>query len=81
MLRWLATLGIAALLALHFALPVLPVAAQGPEAKQRSDAPSAAADGVPFPDVGLEDLEGNPVALSSFRGKRVLLTFERSVDW
>ena len=34
-----------------------------------------------LPDIALEDLDGTPVRISDFRGRRVLITFERSVDW
>jgi hypothetical protein len=37
--------------------------------------------GEPFPDVALADLSGAPVRIGDFRGHRVLLTFERSLDW
>ena len=32
-------------------------------------------------DFHLTDLDGQPVRLSDFRGERVILTFERSLDW
>jgi len=48
----------------------------------RADAPAASVRvGEPFPDVTLADLSGAPVRVADFRGKRVLLTFERSLDW
>jgi peroxiredoxin len=37
--------------------------------------------GERLPDFELLDLEGEPVRLSDLRGHRVLLTFERSLDW
>jgi cytochrome oxidase Cu insertion factor (SCO1/SenC/PrrC family) len=82
MLRWFATLGIAALLALDLLIPKTSLGRRGTEAAVRADVPSAAgAVGETFPAFTLQDLYGRPVSLSDFRGQRVLLTFERSVDW
>lgn len=82
MLRWLATAGIALLLLLDLALPWTPLGRRGHEARLRADVPGAVfALGERLPDFGVEDLEGRPVRLSDFRGKQVLLTFERSLDW
>jgi cytochrome oxidase Cu insertion factor (SCO1/SenC/PrrC family) len=80
--RWLATAGIAALFALNLALPSLPIAKQGAEASVRSEASDAvAAPGRPLPAFELVDLDGAPIRLADLRGHRVLLTFERSLDW
>jgi cytochrome oxidase Cu insertion factor (SCO1/SenC/PrrC family) len=80
--RWLAAAAIAALFALNAALPHLPGLRQGRESRVRADAPAAVARvGEPLPDLELRDLDGRPVRLADFRGERVLLTFERSVDW
>lgn len=49
----------------------------------RADVPSAvgALNGR-LPDFTLPDIDGKPVSLSQFYGSsRVLLTFERSLDW
>ena len=82
MLRWLATLGIAALLALDLLIPKTPLGRRGTEAAARADVRAAlGAVGEVFPDFTLPDLQGRPVSVSDFRGHRVLLTFERSVDW
>ena len=83
MLRWLATLGILLLLALDLALPALPGVRQGAErGVLRADAPGAVARvGEPFPDVAFEDLDGGLLRVADLRGHRVLLTFERSLDW
>jgi peroxiredoxin len=35
----------------------------------------------PLPDLALLDLDGRPMDLEALRGHRVLITFERSVDW
>jgi cytochrome oxidase Cu insertion factor (SCO1/SenC/PrrC family) len=80
--RLAATLAILGLLALDAALPHLPFARQGREARIRHDEPQAVATvGERLPAFELRDREGRAVRLADFRGKRVLLTFERSVDW
>ena len=82
MLRWLATLAIAALLLLTALLPSTSIGRRGVEAELRADIPHAVgAVGERLPDFTLPDLEGTPVRLADFRGHPVLLTFERSVDW
>ena len=82
MLRIAATIGIALLLVLDLAFPWTPLGRRGSEAAVRVDVTGAfAAVGEPMPEFALPDLDGNPVRLSDFRGKRVLLTFERSLDW
>jgi hypothetical protein len=81
--RWLATLGILVLLALDLLLPRLPIARQGAEVgRRRADAPGAVGRvGEELPDLTLRDLEGRPLRIADLRGHRVLLTFERSLDW
>ena len=61
----------------------LPGLQQGFEpGKVRADDPDAVGRvGEVLPDFELRDLQGVPVRLSDFRGHRVLLTFERSLDW
>lgn len=80
--RILATLAIGLLLALAIALPGIPGLHRGSEASLRDEVPGAVARlGERLPDFTLRDLEGAPVWLDDFLGKRVVLTFERSVDW
>jgi cytochrome oxidase Cu insertion factor (SCO1/SenC/PrrC family) len=80
--RALATAAIAALLALDLALPALPIFHRGTEPRVRDDVPGALTGvGQLMPDFTLPDLDGVPVRLADLRGQRVLLTFERSVDW
>jgi len=80
--RILATLAIVLLLALDLALPATPIGRRGTEARARRDVPTAfGVSRAVFPDFVLPDLDGVPVRLSDLRGKRVILTFERSVDW
>lgn len=81
--RILATLGILVLMLIPLAGSKLPGMKQGFEpGKVRSDDPDAVGRlGEALPDFELLDLQGVPVRLSDFRGHRVLLTFERSLDW
>jgi hypothetical protein len=81
-LRWLATAAIALLFVLDLALPSTPIGRRGNEAQVRSDISSAAVRvGETLPDFSMQDLSGQLVRSSDLRGHRVLLTFERSVDW
>jgi len=80
--RLVATLPIVALLALDLALPRLGMLKQGSDPVARADVATALPRvGEPMPDFTLPDFDGVPVTLSDLRGHRVLLTFERSVDW
>ena len=80
--RRLTSAAILALLVLALALPYTGIGRRGNERETRLDARSPAlAIGRRLPELGLEDLSGRPLRLEDFRGKRVLLTFERSVDW
>ena len=82
MLRWLATALIAVLLLLDVALPFTPIGRRGNEAATRSEVAGADAWlGTRLPALALQDLEGAPFSVDALRGHRVLLTFERSVDW
>jgi hypothetical protein len=81
-IRWLATLGILALLALDALLPYTAIGSRGPEAVVRRHVPEAASwVGRPLPDLRFEDLAGSEVGVSDFRGRPFLLILERSVDW
>ena len=82
MLRWLSTLGIAALLALAIFVPNTDLGQRGAEAVVRADVEDAVgALGERLPDFELVSLEGKPIKVSDFRGHPLLITFERSVDW
>ena len=82
MLRWLATLGIAALLALNLLMPSTSIGRRAAEGAVRHEAPAGVARlGTRLPDFTLLDLDGVPFRLADLRGHRVLLTFERSLDW
>ncbi len=82
MLRWLGTGIIAALFVLNGMLPATEMFRRGNEASARSEV-AGVEDwiGRPLTDFTLEDLEGRTLRLADLRGQRVLLTFERSVDW
>jgi hypothetical protein len=77
--KWLATLVCVGLLILVFTMSSN---YQG-VAAIRADIPTAVGEvGGKLPDFTLADVNGHPVALSSFYGKqRVVVTFDRSVDW
>ena len=80
--RGIASAVILALLGLTAGLPHLSIFQRGPDASVRNEVPGATvAMGELLPDFTLPDLDGNPVRLADLRGKRVVLTFERSVDW
>ena len=82
MLRWLATLAIGGLLLLVIGLPYTGLGRRGSDPRLRADVEGAVGrSGEILPDFTLPDLDGVPVRLSDLRGHRVLLTFERSVDW
>jgi cytochrome oxidase Cu insertion factor (SCO1/SenC/PrrC family) len=82
MLRLLGTLLILALLGLDWWLPSSPMGRRGSEMEVRADVAQAVlAVGKRMPDVELTTIDGAKFRLADFRGKRVLLTFERSVDW
>jgi len=83
MLRWLATLAIVGLLLLDLFLPATGIGRRGAEAAVRNElSASQVTIGEPFPPTRLIDLDdGEPFDVASLRGHRVLLTFERSVDW
>lgn len=81
-LRILATIAIGLLLLLDVLLPSTSLGRRGTEASARLDVDSAFQTlGDPLPQLSLHDLDGAPVRLEQFLGHRVLLTFERSVDW
>ena len=82
MLRWLGSLLIVALLALDWLLPSTPLGRRGTDPEPRSDVASATlrVDAM-LPDLELTTIDGTPLRISDFRGKRILITFERSVDW
>ena len=82
MLRWLATLLIAALFALNLWLPSSSLGRRGNERTVRAHVPAASAwVGQKLPDLSFEDLDGRVVRTADLLGHPLLLVFERSVDW
>ncbi len=80
--RILGTLVIGAILALALALPYTTMGRRESEAATRRDVSEAVGTiGERLPRLSLQDLQGNPVWLRDYRGERVVLTFERSLDW
>ena len=80
-LRSLASLFVIALLALNWILPTAPISARGIDHEVRHDVESKLAIGRAFPDFELFSFDGRRVTRADLLGHRVLLTFERSVDW
>ena len=82
MLRWIATALLGMLFALNLALPSTSIGRRGTEAATRFEVESAKVRvGHRVPDLELQNLDGSALDLAAFRGHRILLTFERSVDW
>ncbi len=80
--RILWTLVIGGILGLALALPYTTMGRRGSEAEARRDVAEAVGTvGERLPRLSLQDLEGKAVSLRDFRGERVVLTFERSLDW
>lgn len=80
-LRGLATLILVALFALNLVLPTSSFSHRGPENKIRADVASQLAIGQQLPPLELVGFDGRAYTREDLRGHRVLLTFERSVDW
>jgi cytochrome oxidase Cu insertion factor (SCO1/SenC/PrrC family) len=80
-LRSLASLVLIALFGLNWMLPSLPGMARGPENRIRADVSTGLALGQSLPPFSLTGLDGREYTLDDLLGHRVLLTFERSVDW
>jgi cytochrome oxidase Cu insertion factor (SCO1/SenC/PrrC family) len=80
-LRALATLVLVGLLGLNLAMPGSSMGHRGSENKVRSDITSSLLVGQQLPKLELIDFNGRSVTREDLLGHRVLLTFERSVDW
>ncbi len=82
MLRWIATAIIVLLFVLNLALPSTSIGRRGSDTQARSDIPLAAGEiGKPIPSFRLTSISGEAIDSSQLLGHRVLLIFERSVDW
>ncbi|MFQ5699822.1 MAG: hypothetical protein ACE5IL_16285 [Myxococcota bacterium] len=80
--RMAGTLVIGLLLILDLALPSTPLGRRGSDPQVRHDVAGAVGQvGQPLPDLTWTTLEGERVSLADFRGHRLVLTFERSLDW
>jgi len=80
-LRGLATVILVALFALNLVLPTSSLSHRGSENKIRADVTSQLVIGQKLPPLELVDLDGRVYTREDLEGHRVLLTFERSVDW
>jgi len=80
-LRLLASLVLMALLALDLALPSTSLGRRGTEMSARQDVVSELVLGRSLPPLDLVTLDGRRLTQEELIGHRVLLTFERSVDW
>jgi len=80
-LRALATLVLIGLLGLNLAMPGSSAGHRGSENKVRNDITSHLLVGQKLPEFELVDFDGHSVTREDLLGHRVLLTFERSVDW
>jgi hypothetical protein len=80
-LRGLATIVLLGLLGLNVSLPTNPLTARDRENKVRQDVESALVVGQRLPQLELVGLDGRKYTREDLLGHRVLLTFERSVDW
>jgi hypothetical protein len=80
-LRSIATLFLLGLLGLNLALPSTSIGRRGSEARVRSDVATELLVGKRLPPLELVSLDGRVHTREDLLGHRVLLTFERSVDW
>jgi len=80
-LRGLATIALLGLLGLNAILPSTSLGRRGTETLVRADVESHAVLGRRLPELELVALDGRVYSRRDLLGHRVLLTFERSVDW
>ena len=82
MLRWTATAVIAALFVLNLALPSTSIGRRGSDPEPRRDVPGLFGEnGTPLPKLHLVNINGDVSKATDLLGHRLLLIFERSVDW
>jgi cytochrome oxidase Cu insertion factor (SCO1/SenC/PrrC family) len=80
-LRTLASVVLLGLLALNSVLPTTSIGRRGTEMASRVDVESRLAVGRMLPAFSLKSFDGREITRADLLGHRVLLTFERSVDW
>ena len=80
-LRAFASLIVVGLLVLNSMLPSSAMSARGTENRVRTDVETQLAIGQSLPELKLFDLDGRSYSREDLLGHRVLITFERSVDW
>ena len=80
-LRVIASAVVIALFVLNAMLPTAAVTARGSENRARQDFDIALMVGERLPPLTLFDLDGRRYTREDLAGHRVLITFERSVDW
>jgi hypothetical protein len=80
-LRALATIVLLGLFGLNLYLPSSSLGRRGNEMQVRQDVSTELALGRTLPPMELVGLDGREVTGDDLLGHRVLLTFERSVDW
>ena len=80
-LRTIATVALLGLFGLNLFLPSTSMGRRGSEMLVRQDVSSELVVGKPLPPLELVGLDGSKVTRDDLLGHRVLLTFERSVDW
>jgi hypothetical protein len=69
------------LFVLNMMLPTAAMTARGSENRVRTDVETQLAIGRTLPDLELFGFDGRRVTREDLLGHRVLITFERSVDW
>lgn len=80
-LRGLASLALLGLLVLNLMLPSTSIGRRGTEAAARSDVANQLVMGQGLPELELVGMDGRVYSREDLLGQRVLMTFERSVDW
>jgi len=80
-LRGLASVIVVGLFTLNLMMPTAKMSARGTENLVRTDVATEVAIGRSLPELELFDLDGRRYTREDLLGHRVLITFERSVDW
>jgi hypothetical protein len=80
-LRGLASLVVVGLFVLNLMMPTSQMGQRGAENLIREDVETHLVIGQALPELSLFDLYGRRYSREDLLGHRVLITFERSVDW